>query len=55
MGPPAVHTKRYKQPSFNEWQDKFGNDKGSTLGNLPTDEELLTWARTKLGMPAAQQ
>ena len=40
-----------EQPTFAEWQDTLGNDKGSTLGMVPTDEELLGWARAKLGMP----
>ena len=43
----------FKQPSFDEWQIKYGNDEGSTLGNVPSDEVLLQWARSKLGMPAA--
>lgn len=43
----------YKQPSFAEWQTKYGNDKGSTLNAVPSDEELLQWARAKLNMPAA--
>ena len=38
------------QPSFATWQDEFGNDKGSVLSSLPTDDELLRWAREKLGM-----
>jgi hypothetical protein len=38
------------QPSFAQWQTKHGNDKGSTLGGLPTDDELLGWAKEKLGM-----
>ena len=29
---------------------KYGNDKGSTLEPLPTDEQLLAWAREKLSM-----
>jgi hypothetical protein len=38
------------QPSFATWQHGFGNDVGSTLSTLPTDEELIRWAREKLGM-----
>ena len=29
---------------------KYGNDKGSTLEPLPTDDQLLAWAREKLSM-----
>ena len=38
------------QPGFEEWTGKYGNDKGSTLSSLPSDEQLLGWARSKLGM-----
>ena len=38
------------QPTFAEWTGKYGNDKGSTLSPLPSDEQLLAWAREKLGM-----
>ena len=38
------------QPSWDEWTGKYGNDQGSTLSPLPTDEQLLTWAKEKLGM-----
>jgi hypothetical protein len=41
------------QPSWEEWTVTHGNDKGSTLSELPTDEELLGWAREKLGMTTA--
>ena len=42
--------KGLQQPSFADWTGKYGNDKGSTLSPLPTDEQLLAWAREKLGM-----
>ena len=38
------------QPTFSEWTAKYGNDQGSTLSPLPSDEELMGWARAKLGM-----
>ena len=38
------------QPSFDEWTQKYGNDQGSTLSPLPSDNELIAWAREKLGM-----
>jgi hypothetical protein len=30
------------------WTGKYGNDPGSSLGALPSDDELLSWAREKL-------
>ena len=42
--------KGLQQPSFTDWTGKLGNDKGSTLSPLPTDEQLLSWAKEKLGM-----
>ena len=38
------------QPSWTDWTEVYGNDKGSTLSALPSDEELLGWARAKLDM-----
>ena len=38
------------QPTFAEWTGKYWNDKGSTLSPLPTDAQLLAWAREQLGM-----
>ena len=29
------------QPTFSEWTAKYGNDQGSTLSPLPSDEELM--------------
>lgn len=42
--------KGMKQPSFLDWTTKYGNDKSSTLSPLPSDAELLSWARQKLGI-----
>ena len=42
--------KGFKQPTWEEWTMKYGNDKGSTLSPLPSDEQLLDWAREMLGM-----
>ena len=38
------------QATWAEWVGEYGNDKRSTLSNMPTDDELLQWARAKLGM-----
>lgn len=37
--------------AFQDWQAR-GNDKGSQQWALPTDDELLFWARERLGLPA---
>ena len=37
--------------AFQDWQAR-GNDKGSKQWALPTDDELLFWARERLGLPA---
>ena len=37
-------------PDWDDWQHKYGSDSGSTLQGLPSDDELIGWAREKLGM-----
>ena len=44
----AIDTKTHPLPP--PQTHKFGNDKGSTLGALPEDDQLLSWAREKLNM-----
>jgi|TARA_B110000902_G_scaffold255806_1_gene321638 hypothetical protein len=39
------------KPSWADWTGKHGNDAGSTLGGLPSDDQLIEWARAKLDIP----
>ena len=43
------------KPDWGEWTGTLGNDKGSTLSALPSDDDLMKWARAKLDMPAADE
>lgn len=43
------------KPDWEEWTGKLDNDKGSTLSGLPSDDDLMKWARAKLDMPAIDE
>ena len=37
-------------PTLQEWQKTTGSDKGSTSSVMPSDDQIMAWAKEKLGM-----
>ena len=46
----TINTGGQKDVSYDQWQ-AAGNDPGSQIFQLPSDESLMFWARQKLGLP----
>ena len=44
----AVEHYAYAMELFKAWQAQ-GNDKGSTVGKLPADDDVIGWAKELLG------